>query len=53
MQIYEVKLNGNVSELEGRTMTGDIIHSQFRFIDPMEFKSGRKILYPEELVKSI
>lgn len=52
-QIFEVELDKDVTELEGKLMTGDIIPNRFRWIKIEAFKSGSQILYPMELLEFI
>jgi len=52
-QIYNVTLDGNIKSLENSVMTGDLIESHFRLIDPLEFKNGSKKFFPESLIEML
>jgi inorganic pyrophosphatase len=53
VQVYNVELDIDVKGLEGKVMSADITNSIFKLIDPIEFKSGRKLFYPNKLVETL
>lgn len=52
-QIFEIEVSKNIYDMDGMIMTGDIIPCEIKWIDIDEFKDGKKVLYPSELVELV
>lgn len=52
-QIFEIKVDEVVNDMDNVIMTGDLIPSTLKWINIDEFKSGDKIFYPRELLRYI
>ncbi len=53
VQVYNVELEIDAKLLDGKPMNGDIVESRFRLINPSDFKSGKKLFYPERLIVTL
>jgi len=51
VQVYDVELAINPKTLDGKPMTADMIESKFRLIHPDDFRSGKRLFYPEVLIE--
>jgi hypothetical protein len=52
-QIFEIEVSKNVHDMDGMIMIGDVIPCEIKWIDIDEFKDGKKVLYPSELVELV